>query len=316
MNVTNHAHVRLELSSKVENVPLVRQVLNGLAAATGLAVPDLNDIGTAVTEACNNASVHAYGDGEGPLEVEFRAGDKAMVVTVRDRGVGLALDGNAPVEFPSNVDGELAGIGVPSIKALAKTVSWSEPAGGGTEVEMTFSTGLPARDGAGSGHGLSGGHDLSRLTATEPRSLDGTIVVGMAPAAIACSVLPRLLRVMAARAYFSVDRHADVQRVGSVLLPAGGSISADGSRSAEGLSWDSSGVQAQLTAGSDSLEIAIGPVSEEQVSRLAAAARAVEPELDMSTEQLDGGLRRLVLSLGRSPAERHAGSSPTSDERA
>jgi anti-sigma regulatory factor (Ser/Thr protein kinase) len=285
------AHVRLELSSRAENVPVVRQALSGLASATGLSAAHLNDIGTAVTEACNNASEHAYGNGEGPLEVELLARDASMVVTVRDRGVGLALDGGAPVEFPSDVDGELAWIGVPSIKALARTASWREPAGGGTEVEMTFSTGSLAWEGVGSGHGFSG------PTATEPGSLEGAIEVGMAPVSIARSVLPRLLRVMAVRAHFSFERHADVQRVGSVLL------SADGR-------WASSGVQARLMAGSDSLELAIGPMSQEDVSRLAVAARTVEPELRTSAEHLDGGLQRLVLHLQRSPLEQRAATPP------
>src|SRR5271166_4551302 len=137
------AHLRLELSSRAENVPVVRQALSGLADATGLSPADLNDIGTAVTEACNNVSVHAYDDSEGPLAVELFARDATILVTVRDRGVGFVLDGGAQ-EFPSEVDGELAGIGVPSIKALARNARWSEPAGGGTELQMTFSTGAVA----------------------------------------------------------------------------------------------------------------------------------------------------------------------------
>jgi serine/threonine-protein kinase RsbW len=298
MNATDQvAHVRLALSSRAENVPVVRQALSGLAAATGLAPGDLNDVHTAVTEACNNASVHAYGDGEGPLEVELLAWDATMVVTVRDRGVGLALDGDAPVEFPSDVDGELAGIGLPSIKALTRTARWSRPAGGGTEVEMTFSTGSLAWAPASSGHSFSG------PLAGEPGWPDGAIEVGMAPLSIAYCVLPRLLRAMAARAHFSFDRHEDIQRVGSVVLPTDAS------------GWASSGVHARLTAGSDALELAIGPMSEEDVSRLAFAARAIEPQLLTSTEHVDGAPHRLVLHLLRSPIEQHAGK-PASDELA
>jgi hypothetical protein len=39
-------------------------------------------------------------------------------------------------------------------------------------------------------------------------------------------------------------------------------------------------------AGSGSLEIAIGPMSEEDACRLEAAARSIEPDLGTSTEQL------------------------------
>lgn len=276
------AHVRLELSSRAENVPVVRQALSGLADATGLSPADLNDIGTAVTEACNNASVHAYGDGEGPLEVELLARDATMVVTVRDRGVGLALDGSTPVEFPSFVDGELAGIGVPSIKALARTASWSEPAGGGTEVEMTFSTGSLAWEDIGPGYAFA-------EPFPEPGRFAEAIEVGMAPLSVAQGVLPRLLRVMAARAHFSIDRHADVQRVGSVVLLADPSM------------WSASGVHARLVARGDSLEVAVGPLSEEDVASVAVAACATEPNLRVMAERLAGRPQRLALRLDRTP---------------
>ena len=286
------AHIRLELSSRAENVPLVRQALSGFAAATGLSVADLNDIGTAVTEACNNVSVDAYDGGEGPLEIELFVRRETMVVTVRDRGVGLALDGVVRVEFPSDVDGGLAGVGVPSIKALARNARWSEPDGGGTEVEMTFSTGSLAWEGVGSGD-----------TFAEPFSPAGSrfgdaIEVGMAPLSIAQGVLPRLLRVMAARAHFSIDRHADVQRVGSVLLRAEPSM------------WSASGVHARLLTGTDSLEVAIGPLSEEDVARLVIAAYATEPNLRVSAERLAGRPQRLVLRLDRSPTARRSRARP------
>lgn len=286
------AHVRLELLSRAENVPVVRQALSGLADATGLSPIDLNDIGTAVTEACNNASVHAYGDGEGPLEVELLARDATMVVTVRDRGVGLALDGSTPVEFPSPVDGELAGIGVPSIKALARTASWSEPADGGTEVEMTFSTGSLAWEDVVPGYAFA-------EPFPEPRRFAEAIEVGMAPLSVAQGVLPRLLRVMAARAHFSIERHADVQRVGSVVLLADPSM------------WSASGVHARLVAGGDSLEVAVGPLSEEDAARVAVAACATEPNLRVMAERLAGRPQRLVLRFDRSPTiQRSARSTP------
>jgi anti-sigma regulatory factor (Ser/Thr protein kinase) len=273
------ARIRLGLSSRAENVTVVRQALSGFADATGLTDGSLNDIGTAVTEACNNASAHAYGGGDGPLSVELEARDATMVVTVRDRGVGLALDGGSPVEFPSNVDGELAGIGVPSIKALASSVRWSEPAGGGTEVEMTFSTGPLAWEGSGLHDGLRepGAGHLDVVA--------DAIEVAMVPMSVARSVLPRLLRVMASRAQFSVERHVDIQRVVAVVLGA------------DTASWLSCGVEARLVADRRSLDVAIGPVSEEDVAWLTAAASAIEPKLRMSTESLYDGSQRLVLNL-------------------
>jgi serine/threonine-protein kinase RsbW len=275
------ARVRLELSSRSENVPVVRQALVGLADAIGISAPDLNDIGTAVTEACNNASAHAYGGDEGPLEVELVATGATMVVTVRDRGVGMVLDDRSPVEFPTDVDGDLTGIGLPSIKGLTTNARWSEPAGGGTAVEMMFSMGPVASEGIGSGW------DCLEPVIIEHGQLADTIEVAMAPLAVARRVLPRLLRVMAARAHFPIDRHADVQRVGSVVL-------------ADVSSWAPfGGVQACLVTGPDSLELAIGPIAGEDAALLADAACEIEPELHTSMVRLGGGSQRLLLSLER-----------------
>lgn len=279
MSTTDHtAHVRLGLSSRAENVQLVRQALRGLADATGLTATDLNDIETAVTEACSNASMHAYGHGEGSLEVELLARDETMVATVRDRGVGLALDAGLPVEFPPDVNGELSGIGVPSIKALTRTARWSETPGGGTEVEMIFSTASAPRDGALTGI-------LGEAGAGEPARPTDAIEAWMAPLSVACCVLPRLLRAVAARARFSVERHADAQRALSTVLSAAPSA------------WIAGGIQARLIAGSDSLEVAIGPTPEEEISVLTVAAQAIEPDLGVSTERLSSGRQRLVLHL-------------------
>jgi anti-sigma regulatory factor (Ser/Thr protein kinase) len=276
------ARVRLELSSRAENVPVVRQALGGLADAIGISAPDLNDIGTAVTEACNNAAAHAYGGDEGPLEVELVAAETRMTVTVRDQGVGLTLDGRSPVGFPTDVEGELTGIGLPSIQGLATDARWSEAAGGGTAVEMMFSTGALASEGMACDCG-----SLEPLP-IEPGQLANTIEAVMAPLAVARRVLPRLLRAMAARAHFSVDRHADVQRVGSVLL-------ADAARWAP-----SGGVQARLITGTDSLELAIGPIAGDRASLLADAAYEIEPDLHTSVALLPGGEQRLLVGLARS----------------
>jgi anti-sigma regulatory factor (Ser/Thr protein kinase) len=275
------ARVRLQLSSRTENVPIVRQALAGLADAIGISAPDVNDIGTAVTEACNNASAHAYGGEEGPLEVDLAVTDGTIVVTVRDRGVGLALDGRSHVEFPTDVDGELTGIGVPLIKGLTTTARWSERAGGGTAVEMMFSAGMMAS------RGIDSGWDSLEPLAIEPRQLADTIEVAMAPLAVAREVLPRLLRAMAVRAHFSIDRHSDIQRVSSVVL-------------ADAPSWAPfGGLQARLVTGTDSLELVIGPIAGDDATLLADAACAIQPELHTSMVHLGGGRQRLLLGLQR-----------------
>ncbi|HTQ67364.1 MAG TPA: SpoIIE family protein phosphatase [Solirubrobacteraceae bacterium] len=280
---TANSHVWLRLSSRADNVIAVRQALSGFADATGLSPAELSDIGTAVTEACNNVSEHAYAGEEGPVEMQVLTQGEEIVVTVRDWGVGMAMDGGSPVEFPSDVDGELAGLGVPSIKALATQVRWSEPVGGGTAVEMTFETPSLGRRGLHTG-------EPTRLFDGEPSWPVGAIRTGMAPAPVVRSVLPRLLRVLAARVQFSVERHADVQRVAAAVLATGAS------------SWIAQGAPTCLVADDDALDVTLGPMSEEDVSRLAVAVGAVEPNLSVSIQPHGERPRRLVLRLERSPA--------------
>ncbi|HXB66000.1 MAG TPA: ATP-binding protein [Solirubrobacteraceae bacterium] len=274
------AHLRLELSSRADNVPLVRQVLAGVADVTSLPSADLSDIGTATTEACNNVAMHAYAGGEGPLEVELLVDGSSMAVTVRDRGVGLAI-GLPRSGFPPDVDGELSGIGVLAILALARSVRWSAPDGGGTAVEMAFSTGLPT-----SAEASSIRRSLAPL-AIAPAQLADTVEVEMAPLAVARGVLPRLLRAVATRAHFSIDRHSDAQRVGTALL-------------ADDSIWDAAGgVQARLAVvDSATLEVAIGPLDAHEARRTADAARAVDSGLDTSIMPFSRG-ERLVVRMGR-----------------
>jgi serine/threonine-protein kinase RsbW len=257
----------------------VRQALGGLADATGLSGPDLDDIGLAMTEACNNASAYGYDGAEGLLQVELQRCERGMLVTVRDHGVGLGVDvGRA--EFPTDVNGELAGIGLPSIQGLADEAHWTEPSGGGTSVQMRFSTAPLAWDGDGK---LD---DLERV-AIDEADLACTIEVGMAPMAVAHGVLPRLVRAVAAQARFSIDRHSAIQRVVSALL-------------ADRSCWIATGaMQARLAARESWMELAVGPVQPADACRLAEAVGPIAPRLSTGVLALDGGGQRVVVRFER-----------------
>ena len=133
---------------------LTREVLAGVAEALDLDAVTLNDIRTAVTEACNNVVLHAYEGGEGPLEIELYEAAGEIEVVVRDHGAGIRPQ-IAPAEEGA------AGLGLPVIQALAERVTFKSSSGPledpdtGTEVRMTFAArvspvlGTPrGRDGA------------------------------------------------------------------------------------------------------------------------------------------------------------------------
>ena len=68
--------VSLELESSPETLTLVRGVLGGLAEGLSLDPELLDDIKTAVSEACNNVVMHAYGGDSGFLQVALYVGDE------------------------------------------------------------------------------------------------------------------------------------------------------------------------------------------------------------------------------------------------
>ena len=177
-------------------------MLTGLAEAVDLDANGLNDISTAVTEACNNVVLHAYGDEEGPLEVEAYAYPGAIEVVVRDHGTGI-LPRTAPTQ-------ETAGIGLSVIQALTQRVEFSGASTSGTEVRMSFATprSRPLEPFSEDHLGLPETMDAELATAME---------IAIAPAPLARTILPRLLSALAARAHFRTDRIADMQLVADAL---------------------------------------------------------------------------------------------------
>lgn len=207
-------NIRLRVANRPENVMLVREVLVGLAEAAGLDALTLNDVRTAVTEACNNVVLHAYDGADGPLELEVYGSGDDLEVIVRDHGTGIRP------QIGSSQEGS-SGVGLLIIQALADRVVF-QGAGGldgradwdGTEVCMSFAA-------PGSQRLVICGEDRERAT-IEAQQLDDaqlatTATVTVAPARVTSSVLPRLLSALAARARFSADRISDAQLLADEL---------------------------------------------------------------------------------------------------
>ncbi len=197
-------NVCLTLSNRPENVLLVRETLSGLAETVGVTGADLNDIRTAVTEACNNVVLHAYDGEEGPLNVEVYLAARTVEVVVRDFGTGIKP------RIRSEEEAAL-GIGLSIIQALAPRVEFKDVAGGGTEVRMEFAT--PTAQALDT---------VLRIEfeppVLEPAELATTTGVAVAPSALARKVLPRVMCVLAARAHFSTDRISDAELVADALV--------------------------------------------------------------------------------------------------
>lgn len=255
-------NVCLRLSNRPENVLVVRQALTGVANSLALDAVDANDLNTAVTEACNNVVLHAYGAGEGPLELDVYALAGAIEVIVRDRGGGIV-----PRDDGERREAAHDGIGLPVIKALSHRSRFVDVPGGGTEVRMEFAapqaTSLKVRP----------DEQAPDSAGWAPRVSSEAIELRLAPNALARAVLPRVLSTLAARAYFSTDRISDVQLVADALA-----ANADGSINGNHLDIG-------VTVAQRYLELRIGPLrSGRGESLVAVAADGLAPVVERLTE--------------------------------
>ena len=227
---TESPTVRLDLESKPETLTIVRGMLGGVAEPLAMDAELLDDLKTAVSEACNNVVLHAYEGEPGPMEVQLFFDHGRVRVVVQDTGVGMPL---------AAVDRD-EGIGFSVIRALTDQFTVISNAEEGTRVQMDFSAERGGRqllsfpDVAGPDHGWA-------------REGDDEVIVSLSPVTLLTGVLGRLARAMAATAHFSLDRFSDVYLVTDT-------IAAHAARAAAGERID-----ARLTAGERRLELAVGP---------------------------------------------------------
>jgi serine/threonine-protein kinase RsbW len=209
-------NVRLQLRNQPENISLIRTTLAGVAEAIDLPPEALDDVKTAVTEAANNVVLHAYQGDQGSLEVDIHIASSALTVAVRDEGIGISGQANAPEHSILKPDGPLAGgelaggslkLGLPLIVALASRVEFRMRPAGGTEVRMEFATPPPSN--LRTEFELAAGEQselLGQPELLERSELSAAATIAITPDSLARTVLPRLLCPLAARANFSTDR--------------------------------------------------------------------------------------------------------------
>jgi anti-sigma regulatory factor (Ser/Thr protein kinase) len=107
----------------------LRHSVSTAAEAVGFSDSALHDIRICVSEAVTNAVVHAFPGGHGPgtiaVRVELQADE--LLIVVRDDGIGLKPRGSPGL-----------GLGLPTIAALADSMTIAASADAGTEISMGF----------------------------------------------------------------------------------------------------------------------------------------------------------------------------------
>ncbi len=111
--------VRLTIPAKAEYITLSRLALAGLSRVRAFSDETLADLKLALTEACSNSVRHAYGDGDGHVDISFELLDDRLIVEVADDGSGFELGTES-----SNGDEELTegGLGIAIIRSIADEV--------------------------------------------------------------------------------------------------------------------------------------------------------------------------------------------------
>ena len=125
--------VRLTIPAKPEYVTLVRLALTGLAGLRSLSDETLGDLKLAVTEAASNSVRHAYGNGDGTVEVVYELAQDRLIVEVNDNGQGFVRE-DAAVHRDELDEG---GLGIAIIQALADEFEiGSRPGGNGSRLRF------------------------------------------------------------------------------------------------------------------------------------------------------------------------------------
>ncbi|MFD0674001.1 anti-sigma B factor RsbW [Cohnella sp. GCM10027633] len=130
--------VTLTVPASPEYVDLIRLTLYGIAGKLKFSFEDIEDMKVAVSEACNNAVLHAYGGENGTIEVKFVTTDNELSITVRDQGRSFTVvEGGEPVALHGKSIDEIqsGGLGLYLMQALMDRVDVRNE--NGTAVTMT-----------------------------------------------------------------------------------------------------------------------------------------------------------------------------------
>ncbi len=116
--------VRLTIPAKPEYITLSRLALSGLSRVRVLPDATLADLKLALTEACSNSVRHAYGDGEGHVDISFELHDDRLVVEVSDDGSGFEPEGAGAQGSGGDEEADLTegGLGIAIIRSIADEV--------------------------------------------------------------------------------------------------------------------------------------------------------------------------------------------------
>ncbi len=129
--------IKLEFSSKGENVALARITIAALVSQLELTLNDLEEIKVAVSEAVSNAVIHGYGNQpDGIVTVIGILQGEKLILEIIDQGVGIP-DIEKPMEPAYSSDPERTGLGFVFMQSFMDEVKVESQVNNGTKITLT-----------------------------------------------------------------------------------------------------------------------------------------------------------------------------------
>ncbi|MGE5580354.1 MAG: anti-sigma F factor [Bacillota bacterium] len=125
----------LRLSCVPSNVGVARMAVATFAASLDFAVPDIEELKVAVSEAVSNSVLHAYPDGHGEVTIEAYPEGDCLVILVEDQGAGIPDLAKAKEPGFTTAPDHM-GLGLSFMESFTDELSISSTKGAGTRVRM------------------------------------------------------------------------------------------------------------------------------------------------------------------------------------
>ncbi|MDQ0112099.1 anti-sigma B factor RsbW [Paenibacillus harenae] len=90
---TTPSSIAVTIPAEAQYIDIVRLALYGIAEKAGFSFEQLEDLKVAVTEACTNAVLHAYGSGQpGVIDVRIDLDNQGIRICIKDDGNSFNYD--------------------------------------------------------------------------------------------------------------------------------------------------------------------------------------------------------------------------------
>lgn len=128
--------IKVEFLSKSTNLSFARMVISAFISSLEPTEDEITDITTAVSEAVDNAILHAYEDELGKISIKAQSKDKMISIQIKDYGKGIEdiTKAKEPL-YTSNSDFErCSGMGFTIMESFMDKLTVKSKVGMGTTV--------------------------------------------------------------------------------------------------------------------------------------------------------------------------------------